>query len=248
MSPSSCFAMTARSPGCDRCRAVIDRRAGTTSRGLLIATTYTSTDASTYRKKPSASSTTRSVTSWPPRRHRPHRRQRHGGRPPAPPPPATAATAGDPAATGEAARPACGHRMRRDDAARRRGEVRHRRGEVAELPARGAGVPVDRLSDPRVAGGQCLEHLGPVLGDTEDDRKRQVTREELLALLELELLGFRGLEVLPEAVDAREHRAAFRGSRRHRVAHRPDDEAAEDQGETHDAEVRPLRQKDREDR
>ena len=54
--------------------------------------------------------------------------------------------------------------------------------------------------------------LGPAIRQLEDDRPRQVLREDVLALLELELVRFGGGEVGLEALDLVTDRPALRGA------------------------------------
>ena len=71
--------------------------------------------------------------------------------------------------------------------------------------------------------------LGPPVRDTEDDGIRQVAAEDVARLLERDLPGLGGGEVLLEAQGLREHRRALRGLGGHPAAQEPDDGARDDE-------------------
>ena len=88
-------------------------------------------------------------------------------------------------------------------------------------------------SAPRRRGGlgNLLERSGPPVGDTEHDRVREVPAEDRRRLLEPDLAGLGGLEVLAEAERLRVHRRTGGGLGRHPLAEDPEDQAGDDEPE-----------------
>src|SRR5665647_3053230 len=107
--------------------------------------------------------------------------------------------------------------------------------EAARAPGRAVAVPVTGPDVPRrllhghAPGGELGEDLRPAVGAAVRDGVREVPREDVLALFELDLVSLGGLQVLLEAQGLARHRAAERRTDRREA--RADRHRGADHGE-----------------